>query len=163
MSMTGFYVRLTDEDAQKALTDSAFATKLLRSSGKDDRPILDIHKSWNGLHYVLTGEPHGGNPPLSEVIMGGEPTGVDPGYGPARVLRSQKVAELSGVLEELGEDGFKKNFGHCDFARPDVYVYSDSGEDPEEIYEELLGYFRELRTFYKDTASKAEGMLTCIL
>lgn len=163
MGMTGFYVRLTDDDAKKALTDAAFATTLLRSKGTGERPILDIHKSWNGLHYVLTGEPHGGKPPLSDVIMGGQPTGVDPGYGPARVLTSQKVAELSDVLEKLGEEGFKRNFDQCDFERPDVYVYGDSGEDLEEIYEELLGYFQRLRSFYKDAANKAESMMTCIL
>src|SRR5512147_1658720 len=45
---------------------------------------FDIDKAWQGIHYLLCGDPWEGAPPLSDLVLGGTELGsADYGCGPA--------------------------------------------------------------------------------
>ncbi|MEM9344019.1 MAG: YfbM family protein [Pseudomonadota bacterium] len=66
-----------------------------------DEDICDIDKSWNALHFLLTGDSWGGPFP-GGFIMAGNPIGDGTGwgYGPLRYFSAAQVAEVDDVLRQ---------------------------------------------------------------
>ncbi len=64
-------------------------------------PVLDLVKSWQVLHFILTGDPWEGQPPLKNAILGGTEIGPDLGYGPARYLTPEEVGIVTGTLAQF--------------------------------------------------------------
>ena len=51
---------------------------------------VSLEKSWHGLHFALTGDPWGGEPPLN-FLLAAVPVGTaDIGYGPPRVMEPSR-------------------------------------------------------------------------
>src|SRR5262249_21658351 len=72
-------------------------SEFLRAESEADDSVryLEIDKSWNGIHYLLTGHAEGGSGPLSMPVLGGTEFGEDVGYGPARFLLAAQVQEVA--------------------------------------------------------------------
>lgn len=93
MGMIGNYRRLTIEQltALQETPDSVFSFVY----PEDDSSIppdsnLSIDKTWHAIHFCLTRDPWGGEPPLVYAVLGGVPLGDDDlGYGPARFLTAE--------------------------------------------------------------------------
>ena len=156
MSMIGCYMSLTREDVQKLVEDENYVEDLLEDGG-GDRQTLEIEKSWQGIHFVLNGDPWDGSGPLHNAVLGGKEIGEDLGYGPARLLTPDEVTETARALEAISVQEFQKRTESSDFSSADIYVYS--AEDPSEISSELTEYFTEVRSFFNDAAKRHDGML----
>lgn len=145
----------------------AAETAELRAAGigDDDLPAaLDIRKSWHPLHFLLTGQAWETPWPLGAVVLGGEPVGEDLGYGPARLLTPEQVAELANALQALGEVGAMTRYVPAEFEAADIAP--GGWEDPEEDEERrewLLDTFREVRDYYLDARRRGYGMMLAMV
>ena len=86
MSMIFEMFSIPNETAQEVLATPTNIHELLNSLD-DSSEALSLAKSWHGLHYILTGDPVQGDPPLNFLLVGGAEVGdEDIGYGPAGSL-----------------------------------------------------------------------------
>ena len=85
-----------------------------RGKGAD----ISLDKAWHGVHYLLCGEAEPGSSVLSQAVLGGTEIGEDEmGYGPARLLTVQQVADTARELSRAGlETEMKARFD------PDVWA-----------------------------------------
>jgi hypothetical protein len=120
----------------------------------DDSDPMDIDKSWQGIHYLLTGTPWGGTDALAKAILGGTEIGPDVGYGPARYLAAEEVQEINAALSEVTTHDLVKRWDVDKMQKAEIYcVGNDDG------LEYCLEYFRELVGYYNDAAQKGHAML----
>lgn len=121
---------------------------------------LCIEKTWSGIHFLLNGTADGGKPPLFNVVLGGEETGEDFGYGPARYLTPDQVKEVAAALEPITKKALRARFDARAMAREGIYTWNeDEGDDQVDDY---LDRYAELRAYFVDAARKGNGMLICI-
>jgi hypothetical protein len=66
--------------------------------------VLSLEKAWDGLHYLLTGVPVGGEEPLCFLRRGGKRVGRNLGYGRPRLLDAEFVQRLDAALQEISEE-----------------------------------------------------------
>ena len=154
MSMIGnFY--MTDEATAKRLMaqPQEIESLLYPDDERDSDARLDIDKTWNIIHFLLTGDVLQGAPPHRDVILGGEPIGDhDVGYGPARLLWAAEVKKVSDLLAGLPAPELLKNFDVEAVASADVYPgWTGDSEDIEYITQ----YYEELRGFYAEAAQRS--------
>jgi hypothetical protein len=114
---------------------------------------VNLEKAWHGLHYLLTGDPWGGDPPLDFIATGGEPIGdADLGYGPARLLAAKDVRVLAESLAHISDQELWSRFDADDMNVQEIYpMIWDEPED--DLRDEYLMYFRELKAFVAQAAN----------
>lgn len=120
---------------------------------------LDLDKAWNGIHWILTGEIAGGDPPLSKIIYGGTEIGEDMGYGPARYLTAQDVREVADALSVLPRDSLRQRYDPAAMDEAGVYP-SGWADEPEEGLTWLLERFDLMAPYFQDAAKKGNAILT---
>jgi hypothetical protein len=117
---------------------------------------VNLEKAWHGLHYLLTGDAWDGEAPLNFLVVGGQPIGdVDFGYGPARLLNPAEVQSLADALLTISDDQLWSRFDAEKLTEEQIYplIWDEPAED---LREEYLMYFHDLKTFVSQSA--AEGM-----
>src|SRR2546425_4040968 len=141
---------------------------------KYDPSGLDVDKTWQVMHFLLTGDAWGGAPPLAKTIMGGTDIGEDLGYGPARYLMPEEVREVASALSGVSIDDLRKRFDPAALEKAEVYpgfsgavehVGVDPAAEPEmkDFLEFLLKKFEGLVSFYAEAASKGNAMLLFLI
>ncbi len=108
--------------------------------------VIDLDKSWHGIHWLLTGATGEVGAVLGQVIFGGEEFGEDEGYGPPRSLEPTKVAEVSEALEAVSDDDLRGRFDAA--AMSEAGVYPDIWDEPDVLEDYLLPNVQILRDFY---------------
>jgi hypothetical protein len=156
------YLRPTTDDEIKTLLaePNRIVEKLSVAS---EFVELDLSKSWHGLHYLLTGTAWGGEWPGNFLLRGGSDVGdIHFGYGPARVLTSNQVAEINQFLISLSIEQFTSGFDLDQMKRLDTYPYPliRSGEDDEEEERDILvEFFGSLKAYIKYAYQKGWGII----
>ena len=119
--------------------------------------LVSLEKMWHGLHFLLTGEPFGGTPPLSLAILGGDPI-AEQEEGPIIVLGPSEVKEVATTLSALTHEELDRRFDPAKFEAAEIYpgVWD---EDREELFSELMMYFDDLVAFYRDAAQCKNAVL----
>lgn len=124
--------------------------------------IVDLHKSWQMLHFVLTGTPDSGPAPLNILLVGGEAVGEDLGYGPARVIDQRAVRDFAKALAAFDLDTVIKKMDVPRMAAAGVYCV-DRDDDPQaqasELEGDLRGSFPALKAFAEKAAASRHGAL----
>jgi hypothetical protein len=175
----GMYCTLTqiaEDELQRIRSDPAAIPPLLRRKeatpppptsqatplGSSDRPtptvrLVSLEKMWQALHFLLTGEPFGGTPPLSLAILGGHPLDEQE-EGSNIVLEPSEVEAVATALSGLKHEDLDRRFEPAQFAAAGIYpgVWD---EDRGELLAELTGYFDELVAFYRDAARCGSAVL----
>jgi hypothetical protein len=175
----GMYCTLTqiaEDELQQLRSDPEALAPLLKREGAASTPpmsqatppgssslptptvrLVSLEKMWQGLHFLLTGEPFGGTPPLSLAILGGHPLDEQE-EGSNLVLEPPEVKVVATALSALTHDELNRRFDPAQFAAAEIYpgVWD---EDREELLAELLGYFDELVAFYQDAARCGNAVL----
>jgi len=116
----------------------------------------DIDKSWQVLHFVLTGTVDANKSLLGQAIFGGEAIGDELDYGPVRFLSACKVRE---VFVELESVDFNRKFNQIEISNSvvdDVYL---GREFLEEGVESLAPHFSELKNIYQIAVDSESGLL----
>ena len=123
-----------------------------------DDLYLDIDKAWHAIHFLLTGDTWGGEPPLFNAVLGGTELGAeDVGHGPARFLTLAEVQDVASALSEISETDLRNRYNASALSAADIYP--GGWEDVEGSLEYLLPYYTKLVEFFSEAAKHGDAML----
>jgi hypothetical protein len=125
--------------------------------GFDSDNSISLEKAWHGLHFLLTGDPWGGSGHAAFLLTGGREAGEDMGYGPARVIDALEVQDIDRTLKGVTSTELWSRFNARAWQQADIYP-SCADEPEEDLREEYLGYFEELKDFVAETAACGGAM-----
>lgn len=161
MSMCGSYLRVTDDQFEQVLKKPDLILDMLFP--EDDAEFeagryLDIDKSWQLIHFLLTGDALSGDQPLCNAVLGGEEIGdVEVVYGPARFLLPEQVVEVNAALASITEDALWERFDAEAARKAEIYPQGWNGSNEDRSY--ILHHFRNLKTYFHDAASAQEPVI----
>ena len=153
MSMIGNYRCITENELDTLLEVPETIAEFLygEKTQAETEKQLDIDKAWHALHYLLNGTAWGGEGPLANAVLGGEPIGEeDVGYGPCRYLRSIQVFETSNALQIISSEQLWSRFNAAEMKKAEIYPKFEGGE---EVKEYLCGNFESIKAFFAAAAS----------
>jgi hypothetical protein len=148
-------------DELKRLADEPEFIEDLTGTGSK-APSVWLEKAWHGLHYLLTGDAWESESPLGFIAGGGTPVeGSDLGYGEARAFTPAEVQKIDGQLSQVSGDALWSRFDAPAMTEAGIYpLIWDEGE--EQLREEYLGYFDDLKGFIRKTAADGQCLLVSI-
>lgn len=124
-----------------------------------DDYVVDLDKSWHCIHFLLADDPWQGPLPAAYLLAGGtEIGGVDVGYGPARALAPEQVAEFHAYLSGITESELRER---CNFTRmqdAEVYCALRSLEE----FPHLWNRVEALRDLLGAAASAGDGAIVYV-
>jgi len=124
--------------------------------------VLSIEKSWDGLHYLLTGSVRGGEEPLCFLKRGGRSVGRALGYERPRLLGTEFVRRLDDALRGISEDELWGRFDAARFTA--AGIYPGIWDEPEDqLRDEYLEYFARLRDFVSRAAAREEELVVVVV
>ena len=126
--------------------------------------LLDIDKMWDALHFVLTGvsciEPIKNNP-LSEAVVG--VFSIDGIEEYISYIEKSRIKDIVFALDNFDIEKALKTFSMKEFKEaelyPDIWDYE---EETDEIKEEIMGYFQNMKDFYKQVLEEDGNVLVTI-
>lgn len=162
MSMIQHYKQVTQDKILEIDKDNSIIPQILRDD--ENYPQLNIDKSWDGVHYLLTGKSTvesvkeiDQSNPKEWVILGWGVWGPDVGYGPSRFVAPKEVTQVAQFLSKLKDDDLKKQFNPIKMNK--LGIYPDGLWDEEDIIEWLLDNYHKVKDFYIDAARKGNAVL----
>ena len=158
--MIGNFKQITPAQLEHIKRDPSQIESILYPQGGEVRDgSLDIDKAWQGIHFLLTGNPLAGQPPLSKAILGGVEIGGDVGYGPARYVTPDEVRDVAKALTGILKDELRRRFNPAALKKADIYppIW-----DQADSIGYLLEYYDKLVAFYQDAAQKGRAVLVYI-
>lgn len=157
MSMICQLIGASTEELNAIVGDSSDVMAFLQHRIQHADNQCDLYKAWHGLHFLLTGDPWEGEPPLSYAVFGDQPLcEEDFGYGPPRYLTPDQVKEVSQALQQLQPDEMRLDYDNEEMRVLQIYSIS---EDEEDEWEWLLGYFQQLVQFYNQAAKEGQAVV----
>lgn len=158
--------RLSATDERQVLDDPATAETLLYGDLDDEEdempdPELDLDKSWHAIHYLITGTAWDVSEGAGAAILGGDEIGEDNGYGPARLLSSDKVRAVAVALDAIDVDTLRSRFDPDALATADIYpaIWTQADADFDNY---LAPYFVQLQSFYARASANGQAVLLAI-
>ena len=126
--------------------------------------LLDIDKMWDALHFVLTGvsciEPIKNNP-LSEAVVG--VFSIDGIEEYISYIEKSRIKNIVFALDNFDIEKALETFSmeECKEAElyPNIWGYE---EETEEIKEEIMDYFQDMKDFYKQVLEEDGNVLVTI-
>ena len=126
--------------------------------------LLGIDKMWDALHFVLTGvsciEPIKNNP-LSEAVVG--VFSIDGIEEYISYIEKSRIKDIVFALDNFDIEKALKTFSmkECKEAElyPDIWDYE---EETDEIKEEIMDYFQDMKDFYKQVLEEDGNVLVTI-
>lgn len=133
-----------------------------RRRGADSHNSVSLEKAWHGLHFLLTGSAWEGSGPLAFIGSGGEEiAGSDHGYGPARLFSAEETAEINSALSKIDNDELWSRFNPEEMNEQEIYP--NIWDEPEEdLKEEYLMYFNELKILIAAAATRGDSLRVSI-
>jgi hypothetical protein len=122
-------------------------------------PSLYLDKSWEAIHYILTGTKIGsGVKPLSLVIYSEQFFDEEQnlGMGPASYLTAEQVKEIDYILEKLDDTFLKEKYKPLEMVK--FGVYPNFWDKDPTLFDYVADNFQKLKDFYKDAASKSHAI-----
>ena len=162
MSMIGNFRRVTPGELAALQRDASNIIGFVYPEDEDpevsDRE-LDIDKSWQVIHYLLTGDPWEGEAPLVNAIMGGEVLGTeDVGYGPPRFITPAEVQAVAFALGTISSEELGARMDVKKLVEEDIYP-AIWEEDAEDLLDYILHHYQLLVEFYQNAATAGDAML----
>jgi hypothetical protein len=132
--------------------------------GLELSPRLDLHKAWHGIHYLLTGEPWGGAPPLACAVLGaeGQNVGVDQGYGAPSYLTPTQVKTVAAALAEVGLGELRRRYDPAKMTELEIYPSTLWLREHEDNFDWLMQFYEPLPGYYASAAASDSAMLVWI-
>lgn len=144
MSMIGNFLQLSSEELADLIANPSDVESFIYPDDEEREGNIDVDKAWHGIHFLLTGDAWGGEPPLVNVVLGGTELGDDVGYGPARYLTADEVRAAAEALRDITPDVLRTRYIASDLSRNSIYP--DIWGDPDD---DAVGY---LATWYETPA-----------
>ena len=163
MGMAGNFLRIPADQLHNLKSNPNELDSLVEdlfSGGVDYERFCDVDKSWQSIHFLLAGEPWGGESTEAQAVLGGVEFGPDLGYGPARYHDPERVKQIWSSLSSISVEELTDRFDPLAMQRADIYAF-----DPEYAEDELemaQDYYEELRRFYSEAAEEDNAVLLFI-
>jgi hypothetical protein len=120
---------------------------------------VSLEKAWHGLHYLLTGEVWEGTGPLAFLLVGGEHVNDD--EEAPRWFTPQEATEIHQALTAVSDDQLWSRFDAQQMEQLEVYP-GIWDEDEDELKDEYLTYFLQLKQVVSAAAESGQGLLIAI-
>ncbi len=118
--------------------------------------LLSLDKTWHCLHFLLAGEPWEGELPAASLLAGGSELGeVDVGYGPARALAPEQVADFHRHLESVSESELRER---CDPEQMEAAEIYGAVRSRDEL-SALWPYLEALRDFLGRATADGDAVI----
>ncbi|WP_310482708.1 DUF1877 family protein [Chamaesiphon sp. VAR_48_metabat_403] len=115
---------------------------------------LSIQKEWQAIHYLLTGEiafdESQAEPPLCNVVMGGNATKFEATYGYVRYFSPSEANELAQALTGVVREDLRNRFD----LRGDREIYAQEDE-----WEFLMDLLESMICVFQEAAKNSEVIL----
>jgi hypothetical protein len=121
---------------------------------------VSLEKAWHGLHYFLTGEVWEGHGPLAFLLAGGEQL-TDDDDMPTRWFTPEETVEIDRALSAVSDKQLWSRFDADEMESQQIYP-GIWDEDEEDLKEEYLGYFHELKKVVSLAAKNGQGLVVTI-
>jgi hypothetical protein len=166
--MNGHFIAVSEERLHTLRSGGpdAVPSFLFHEAGTAEPPDqLDVGKDWHALHFLLTGHPWHGEPPLAWAVLGGTPIGEELTYGPVHYLTPAQVAEVSAALTSLPREEVGSRFSPDAFRAAGINHGAALSVTPwpaamvEYERQSLLHVYDELVAFYREAASRRWAVL----
>jgi len=156
-----FMKRLFGGGAPPAPTPTPPALTLTAPEGES----TDLDKAWHGLHYLLTGSPWEGDPPLNFLLGGGTEIDIEVADAQPRTFTASETRALQQTLGGITQDALLRRYVPADLTRleiyPDVIWERDDGTDADPR-QYLLEYWKVLRDFVDAAVKEDLGLIVFI-
>ncbi len=167
MGIIANYQYLSDKNLKKLKTfyeKKAEVFEEVEDENEGVKILLDLDKMWDVLHFVLTGvgssEPIKNNP-LSEAVVGLVPIEDVEEY--LAYTEKSRVKDIVLALEHFDIEKAMENFSMEECQKADLYPdIWDYEEEADEIKEELMDCFQNLKDFYKKIVEANGNVLVTI-
>jgi hypothetical protein len=125
--------------------------------------VVDLDKAWQAAHYLLTGDPWEGDPPLNFLLAGGTDLDAEWADTPPRTFSPAETREIAQAFAALSEEAVAARF---DPARmTELRIYAAAWDRPETLEREqewALEAVREVRAVVNEAARRGHGLLILI-
>jgi hypothetical protein len=154
--------RLAEEP--DALFEGEFDDDAAESTGDQRGPDaspkrISLEKAWHALHYLLTGTAQEGSGPLAFILAGGQNLGDE--SEPIRYLAPDETRAINRAVTSVSDDNLWSRFNPQAMEAADVYP-GIWDEDEDELKEEYLDYFGQLKKLVAAAAAEGHGLLVTI-
>lgn len=162
MSRHACYRRVTPAELA-ALREEPVALAAFLFPPDDLPPPVDRHlnigSDWQAIHFLLTGDPWGGGPPLANAVLGGTPISEEDliGYGPARGLDPAQVAAVAQALDEVDAEDLIRRYDPA--ALHAAEVYPGGWDDEPGRIAALAEQYDGLRELFRQAAARGEALI----
>ena len=130
----------------------------------EDELLLDIDKMWDVLHFVLTGvsaDHRIDDNPLSQAVLG--VTSIEDLSDYMAYTEYSQIADIVAALEQFDMDQALESFDMTACKEAELYPNIwDYDEEEEEIKDELLHDFEQMKRFYKQVLEANGHVLVSI-
>ena len=158
-SMIFYAVAVPQGQAQQLVADQRRLVGMLEHK-RDD--VLDLEKSWHGLHYLLTGSADQPKGVLGQAIFGGREVGEDIGYGPARILSRDEVKGIAAALAVVTPATLAARYDAVTMDRLNIYPTVWTRDGPEGL-RWLQNDLPGLQSFYRKAADSGSEVILLIM
>jgi hypothetical protein len=159
MAMASHFRAISTEALAELLAQPEHIHRALAEPASADTH-LELTRVWHGLHFLLSGVPWCGAPPLDFILNGGAPVGEeDVGHGPARGFSAD---EVTAIADALATQSWPELWTRWD---PElVRALSLYGIDPDAPEgEPLKTGLDSLTAFIQAVAERRQAMLVYVL
>jgi hypothetical protein len=158
MGMIGCFAAVDPTQLDALCREPDLLLTHLEQCAKDTTRSIDVDKAWHAIHFMLAGDPDGGEEPAASVVLGGQEVGEDFGYGPARVLSSEEVRAIGEFLRDMPPEKFSLRYAPREMDAAEIYpvAWVDDGEEGREY---VAHAYARLRKFYLEAAARGDGVV----
>lgn len=167
MGIIANYKYLSDKNLNELklfYTENTESITDIEENNNDLEILLDINKMWDALHFVLTGasvsEPIKDNR-LSEAVLGISPSEEVEEY--VAYTEKSRIKDIVLVLDNFDIEKAMESFSMEKCKKANIYPNIwDYEEESEEIEEELMDCFQNMKDFYKKILEAKGNVLVTI-
>ena len=123
MGMTGNFMQISPDELESLQQQPDSVESYLLPDDGGFPSCCDVDKAWQGIHFLLAGDPWGGEDAAAKAVLGGTEIGGDLGYGPARYLTATEVKEVADAISRIDRDELKRRFDAQAMADADIYAF----------------------------------------
>ena len=127
--------------------------------------LIDIDKSWDGLHFILTGKPASSpieGDTLSEAVVGVKMFDEE-GEDFIAYIPHSRIAAIVEALETVSLEALRQTFNPNALHKNEVYPTIWEDEDKDSLFGYLADGHNAILAFYKEAIAKNMNIVVSIL